>query len=138
MPIQRLTKPDHTFINMLGDNLSEHAKQQLGTAGFRGVGVRAIDEDGKVFGGIHAWVNWNWLQIYLVWLDESARGKGLGTAMLKEIESMGRERGCEYAHLDTFSFQAPGFYERQGYLEFGRLNDYPPGNSRHYYRKKLA
>src|SRR6516165_7091346 len=41
------------------------------------------------------------------------------------------------AWLDTFSFQARGFYEKLGYEEFGRL-DYPPGHHRHFLRKRLT
>jgi hypothetical protein len=44
-----------------------------------------------------------------------------------------RERGCHSAWLDTFSFQARGFYEKRGYEEFGQL-DYPPDHHRHLCR----
>jgi hypothetical protein len=40
-------------------------------------------------------------------------------------------------HLNTFSFQAPGFYQKHGYRRFGRLSGSPEGASRHYYVKRL-
>ncbi len=40
-----------------------------------------------------------------------------------------------HAHLDTFSFQARGFYEALGYEVFGRLEEYPPGHERYFLRK---
>ena len=37
------------------------------------------------------------------------------------------QRGCHGAWLDTFEFQARGFYERLGYTCFGELPNYPAG-----------
>jgi hypothetical protein len=52
-----------------------------------------------------------------------------------EIEA--RRRGCRNAYLDTFSYQAPQFYERLGYVAFGTLQDYPPGHQRVFMNKQL-
>ena len=35
------------------------------------------------------------------------------------------------------SFQAPDFYSRHGYTEFGRIDDYPPGHARHWFMKRF-
>lgn len=48
------------------------------------------------------------------------------------------QRGCKYAFVDTFSFQAPAFYEKHGYREVFTLEDYPYTEKRHYYTKDLA
>jgi len=56
--------------------------------------------------------------------------------LMGQAEGRARERGCHSTWLDTFSFQARGFYEKLGYEEFGRL-DYPPGHYRHFMRKRL-
>jgi hypothetical protein len=53
------------------------------------------------------------------------------------IEGAAEERGCERAHLDTFSYQARPFYEKLGYRVFGELEDYPPGHTRFFLRKQL-
>ena len=47
------------------------------------------------------------------------------------------ERGCHSAWVETFSFQAPGFYRKLGYEPFGEL-DYPPGHKRIFLHKRLA
>ena len=46
-------------------------------------------------------------------------------------------RGCRHAHLDTFTFQALGFYEKHGYSVWGALDDLPPGFTRYFLRKDL-
>jgi ribosomal protein S18 acetylase RimI-like enzyme len=56
--------------------------------------------------------------------------------LMAQAEGRARERGYHSAWLDTFSFQARGFYEKLGYEEFGRL-DYPPDHYRHFLRKRL-
>jgi hypothetical protein len=39
--------------------------------------------------------------------------------------------------VDTFGFQAPEFYRKLGYREFGRLDDFPAGHSRSWLTKAL-
>jgi hypothetical protein len=39
--------------------------------------------------------------------------------------------------LDTFSFQAPEFYKRLGYSEFGRIDGYPENEARLFFVKRL-
>lgn len=47
------------------------------------------------------------------------------------------ERGAKYAFVDTFDFQAPGFYKKLGYREVFALTEYPYTGSRTYYTKEL-
>jgi hypothetical protein len=53
------------------------------------------------------------------------------------MEDAAQRRGCRAAWLDTFSFQAPGFYQALGYRAFGELAGYPPGHTRHFLWKPL-
>jgi GNAT superfamily N-acetyltransferase len=95
------------------------------------------DGDGAIQGGLFGETYAGWLFIRYFWLDEALRGRGLGARVIAAAERRAAERGCHSAWLDTFSFQAPGFYRRQGYTEFGRL-PYPPGFERIFLRKRLA
>ena len=78
-----------------------------------------------------------WLFIKYLWVSEALRGKGIGRALMGAAERRAAERGCHSAWVDTFSFQAPGFYPRLGYEPFGEL-DYPPEFRRIFLRKQLA
>jgi GNAT superfamily N-acetyltransferase len=73
----------------------------------------------------------------LFFLPERLRGSGLGTKVLRAFEAEGRERGCQSAVLYTISFQAPGFYERNGWRRFGEVPCKPPGTSRIFMTKGL-
>jgi RimJ/RimL family protein N-acetyltransferase len=66
------------------------------------------------------------------------RGQGYGRRLLALAEQAAQERGCRYAQLTTYSFQARGFYEKAGYRVVGALTDYPPGETYYWLRKDFA
>ena len=101
------------------------------------VTVLARDEEEVVKGGLLGLTYWNWLFIDWLWLSPQVRGQGLGTDLLARAEAVARARGCTDAYTDTFSFTAPGFWRRNGWIEAGRLDGMPPGHSRIWYRKSL-
>ena len=77
------------------------------------------------------------LHVDLFYLPEAMRGSGLGSRMLQQAEEEAIRRGCHTSWLDTFSFQAPEFYRRQGYAVFGEIEGYAPGHSRYFLKKAL-
>ena len=97
----------------------------------------ARDETGALVGGIKGYSHWGWLFISHLWVGDSVRGTGLGTRLLSQAEQIGKEQACQNVWLDTFSFQALGFYKKNGYQEFAQLEDFPPGSTRHFLKKKL-
>jgi GNAT superfamily N-acetyltransferase len=132
------TRPAARDVDALGQGLTEHALPTTGRPGFQPLAVFARDADGALVGGMYALVNWNWLQVSLVWLAEPRRRAGLGSRLLAALEAAAIERGCTQAHLDTFSYQARPFYERHGYRVFATLEDYPTGQQRFFMRKILV
>lgn len=93
--------------------------------------------DQEITGGVIAATHWNWLYIDLMWIKDEFRGQGYGTRLLAMAEEKGRELGARNAYLDTFTFQAPGFYQKHGYQIFGELQDFPTGHQRYYLTKEL-
>ncbi len=96
------------------------------------------DAEGAVAGGLLGGIYWGWLYVEILWLDDALRGQDIGTRLLQQAEQIAVERGCHAAHLDTMSFQALGFYQRQGYEVYGTLNDMPRGHQRFFLQKQLA
>ena len=71
-------------------------------------------------------------------MQEALRGQGYGHQLLETGEQEAIAHGCQYAHLDTLSFQAPDFYQKRGYEIFGQIDGLPPGFTRYYLKKKLV
>lgn len=130
--------PKSEDVAVLAQGLTTHALPHTQVPGFQPVGVFLRDEHGEVAGGVWGYVNWNWLYINLVWVADEARGGGYGRQLMAALEAAARERGCCYAHLDTFSYQARPFYEKLGYEVFATLDEYPPGHQRFFMKKTLS
>ncbi|TLU70471.1 GNAT family N-acetyltransferase [Lichenicoccus roseus] len=92
----------------------------------------------EVIGGLWGDSAWGYLHIELLVVPEAMRGTGIGRTLLQRAEEEALCRGCHQVWLDTFSFQARGFYEKLGYSVFGTLEDYRVGHSRMFLRKTIA
>lgn len=57
--------------------------------------------------------------------------------LLEEVENDAKSKGAKLIHLDTFDFQAKEFYEKQGYIVFGILENCPEKHYRYYLKKVL-
>ncbi|MBB6454917.1 ribosomal protein S18 acetylase RimI-like enzyme [Salirhabdus euzebyi] len=90
----------------------------------------------QIVGGITGTIMWYCLHIDFLWVDESLRGQGLGSELLKKIEEVAVEKKCRLIQLDSFSFQAPKFYQKYGYQVVGIVEDYPDNGLQQYYLEK--
>ena len=101
-------------------------------------GRKMTDGDGKMIAGCIALRSvWGTAEISFLWVDEAYRRQGLGSQLLCEAERVIKESGCTIIQLDTFDWQARGFYEKNGYSVFGTLEDCPKGHCRYYMKKSL-
>ncbi len=94
-------------------------------------------ETGRPLGGLVGASFHGWLFIELFWLPEDLRRDGLGTRLMRAAEAEAVTRRCRGIWLDTYSFQARGFYEKLGFTMFGAVDDFPPGHQRFYLYKRL-
>jgi GNAT superfamily N-acetyltransferase len=97
----------------------------------------SLRERGKIVGGIVGEVWTTVLFIQFFWIERKFRGKDHGTKLIMAIEDEARRFGATRSYLDTMSFQAPGFYRSCGYEEFGLIEGYPEGVTRHWFTKAL-
>lgn len=96
-----------------------------------------LREDGRLGAAARGIVNMGLVEIRGVWVEPAMRGRGLGRRLLAALEAEAARRGCTRAALDSYSWQAPSFYERLGYRRFATL-DYPNGTARHWFVKELV
>lgn len=130
--------PDAATRQLIDEGLDEYNSRSAGPDQGRDLWVIARDGSGAVQGGVKARVFYSWLFIDWLWVSGSCRGAGIGRSLMDKAEAAARERGCVGAYVDTFSFQAPGFYRSRGYEEFGRIEGFPPGHACIWLRKDFS
>jgi GNAT superfamily N-acetyltransferase len=131
------TSPNDATIRALEWGLTAHASGLgLGTD-WSPRWIIGRDKDEVVQAGIRFVLAFEWLFINWLWVADAYRKQGIGSQLMAAAEAAARAQGCHGAYLDTFTFQAPKFYERLGYREFGRLDDFPPGHARIWFSKTL-
>jgi GNAT superfamily N-acetyltransferase len=128
---------DDILRNAIARPLIAYNRQQTGIADQRPLALVIRNDDGEVTGGLWGRTGYGWLFVELLVVPESLRGQGIGAELLRRAEAEAVSRGCRSAWLDTFEFQARGFYERLGYRCFGELANYPVGFARYFMTRDL-
>jgi GNAT superfamily N-acetyltransferase len=121
----------------LWNGLVRFNREQAGPLRYKRTVLSVRDAKGRLVGGLILQSYWQESYIELLWLSARARRAGYGSLLIKEAERRARRRGSRLIHLNTYSFQAPGFYEKQGYQRFGGMSGSPQGESRHFYVKRI-
>jgi GNAT superfamily N-acetyltransferase len=129
--------PEESAWGIIGRGISSYNRQQAGDNEYQHLCYVLKGPDETIVGGVLGATYWGWLYVDLLWVREDLRGRGYGRRLLTMAETTARERGAQKAYLDTFSFQAPAFYERRGYEVFGVLPDFPRGHQRYFLVKQL-
>ena len=92
---------------------------------------------GEIVSGLISSTYWGWLEVNILWVAEGLRRLGHGRTLLRMAETEAKARGCSQVMLTTYSFQARGFYEKEGYRVVGEMVGYPPGAVYYWMRKGL-
>jgi GNAT superfamily N-acetyltransferase len=119
------------------DGLIAFNEKAGGPIGYQPMAILLKDDAGTVQGGLVGRVVYDWLFIELLHLPETARGEGLGTSIMLQAEDFARARGLAGVWLDTYHFQARGFYEKLGYTIFGTLEGHPRDGRRFFLEKRF-
>lgn len=102
------------------------------------LGLKRLNASGELIAALAGRTFGNWFYLETLWLAESERGQGTGSAILAAAEAIAKERGCRFVMLDTLDFQARPFYERLGYEVQLTQQDYPfAGGAKYFMIKAL-
>src|ERR1700743_2076548 len=118
------------------DGLVRYNNEKMGKQKYKRLAV-SLRQKNDIVGGIVGEVWTAVLFIQFFWLERGLRGKGFGAKLIRKIEDEARRFGATHAYVDTMSFQAPGFYRKSGYKQFGAIKEYPGGVTRHWLTKTL-
>jgi GNAT superfamily N-acetyltransferase len=128
---------DNPEWGIIGPGISNYNEMQAGDDHGKNLCFVLRGPDQEIVGGVIGATYWDWLHVDLMWVKEELRGRGFGHLLLTYAEDEARKRGARNAYLDTFSFQAPDFYQKHGYQVFGVLQDFPAGHQRFFLTKQL-
>jgi ribosomal protein S18 acetylase RimI-like enzyme len=112
-------------------------REQAGRLRYSRAVISVRNRKGRVAGGLILQSYWRESYIELLWVSARLRGMGFGEKLIQEAERLARRRGSRLIHLNTYTFQAPGFYEKQGYRRFGGISGSPKGHGRYFFVKRL-
>jgi len=93
------------------------------------------DGNGNICGGISGHIALYCFFIEELWVDENYRDRGYGKSLLEKAEKIAGEKGCLFAQTNTFSFQSPDFYVKNGYRQIAAVEDFPGEIKHHYFTK---
>jgi ribosomal protein S18 acetylase RimI-like enzyme len=124
------------IVNLLIEyNLTktEHFKEEIN----KPIEIIARNEENEIIGGLYGRSIWGTLEIKTFVVSPENRSEGIGKKLILEAEKEAIRRKCRFISLDTFSFQAPKFYEKLGFEKIGTETDFPKGFEKYYYRKEM-
>ena len=131
-------QPAARDVQTLQDQLIAYNMAQTGAYDGRLLAIFVRDERQEILAGISGYTWAGFCEIEWLWVHEELRGRGYGTQLLAAAEQEALARGCSLIVLGTYSFQAPGFYQRMGYKVAGRIDDCPLHHKKYLLRKRLG
>jgi GNAT superfamily N-acetyltransferase len=125
-------------VEALGEGIYSYNATASGIDDGEEFGIFLRDEGADLYGWICGWTWAGCMEIRYLWVRQDRRGQGHGSKLLTAAEDAARERGCQMAFLDTYSFQAPDFYRSRGYDVYAVADDFPIGHQKLFLRKRLT
>jgi GNAT superfamily N-acetyltransferase len=135
--IEIVPEPQLDEIEFVMNQIIQFNSSLAGEGHYSALTIFLRDSAYQIRGGLIGTTYWQWLYVDVLWVQASLRGQGYGDQLLMTAEQEAMKRGCKFVYLDTFSFQAPEFYQKRGYSIFGTLPDFPKGHSRFFLKKEL-
>ena len=133
-----MLEQDDTLRAEVLEGLRRFNEDAAGPYNIRHVRLAMRAGDSSLIAGLVGLCYWNMLHVDLLWVAPEHRRSGCGRALLRRAEEFALEHGCDVVYLATYSFQAPGFYRKQGYEAWGVLENAPAGFSTTWFSKRLS
>ena len=138
LPIPRVEiEPRPEDIRFLEDRLYDYNVERTGLSDGQWLTFFVRDEHGDIAAGLHGWTWGGGGRVQTLWVRSDLRRHGYGTRLLAAAEQEARARGCDRLFLDTFSFQAPLFYQKHGYEIVGVDDDVLSDHKLYRLKKRL-
>jgi len=124
-------------VDALEERITLFNSERTGKSDARQLAI-LLEAGGEVAGAVVGFTWAGFCELRQVWVDEAFRGQGHGRALMQKAIEEARRRGCSHVDLATYSFQAPGFYEKLGFESLAVIPGRPPSHCDHLMRLKLG
>ena len=125
-------------IDAVEDRLYDFNRAAIGRHDGKGMGFVLRDPSGRAIGLTNGYTWAGISEIRQMWVDEAFRGQGHGRSLLDAMIAEARDRGVSRIWVASYDFQAPGFYERAGFIRMAELEGFPEGHVNVFLCKTLA
>jgi GNAT superfamily N-acetyltransferase len=136
--LHAIDNPSADDLARLEDSLDAFNMESTQVFDGRLLTILLKDADGEIYAGLHGHTWGGCCEIKTLWIAEPHRRHGLGRDLLRAAEAEARNRNCRQILLSTHSFQAPGFYEKEGFERVATVDDYPTGYAHILMVKRLT
>ena len=138
MDIEVVSHPLKQDTDSVLDGIKEYNAPHFPDQDLIPLSVFVRDSQNEVIAGLNAELFTTSLMINHLWVSSDLRGNDVGTKLIAKAESEALARGVTDIYLDTYSFQALGFYQKLGFKVVGEFSDYPiKGVHKHFLQKSL-
>lgn len=127
----------HDSAKLTSARLAGEIAANHGPRGEEAFALAARDDQGGWIGGVNGVIHWRWLYVSQFYMSPDWRGRGIGRALLAEVEVFARDKDCVGIYIDTFNERTLAFYRRCGFAVAGRIENFPPGAARTFLNKAL-
>lgn len=138
MKLTSASPPSDLDFESLKLGLTNYNEKFTGSVLSEKVASFVKNDAGLVVGGILGEINWNWMHIQGLWVDEGIRKNGWGSKLLENLEQYTLSKDIKNIRLETTTFQALDFYLKSGYSIFGELPNMPIGHTSYFLQKQLG
>ncbi len=129
-------RPNEEDVQTLKQHLRDYNLSRANSHEGYGLGIFLRDDQRQMVAGISGWLWGECLEIDRRWVHEDLRGRGLGKRLVRALEEAAVVRGCRQITLETFSFQAPEFYQKLGFKVFGVIEGFGNRHRKLYMQKR--
>lgn len=134
----RIVSLNESQINKIEAQLDEYDQKHI-TYKIDGNVSIGIEYNGKIIAGLNACITaFKILYVSTVFVQENFRRKGLGRAMILQMECEAKKMGVDIIRLDTFSYQGVDFYKSLDYEIVGHYTSKKDNFEEYFFIKYLT
>ncbi len=131
------------FFDEKPENIKEFLVKEFEEDNFEKTGLKTekycicVKHEGEIIGASKGGIFNKALYISEFVIKKAYRKFGLGSKLIKEIEKQARNNSCNKIWVDTYGYQAPEFYVKNGFVEKGRIENYRGEHAKIFFEKEI-